>query len=56
MERGERDQAYVTRALHGMFGRARVLAALERERSDAAAAWRASSAAIFDGPAKGDPQ
>jgi hypothetical protein len=33
-----------------------VLAALERERSDAAAALRDSFAATFNGPAKGDRQ
>ena len=54
MERGERDQAYVTRAVHGMFGRARVLAALERESRDASAALRESFAATFNSAAKGD--
>lgn len=56
MERGQRDQAYVTRAVHGMFGRARVLAALERERRAAAAALPDSFATSFNSPAKGDRQ
>jgi hypothetical protein len=56
MERGERDQTYVTRAVHGMFGRARVLAALERKRGDASSALRDSSAATFNSPAKGHRQ
>ena len=43
MERGSRDEGYVTLATRGMFGRARVLAARERERRDGLCALRAAA-------------